>query len=72
MSTVQITCNLTIPLLLEKWPSRHLWIMVSLGFGAVGSSSIDVRAACLYQASCSLSWDYTGRLVPISLIDAVR
>ncbi|PKH10091.1 CynX/NimT family MFS transporter [Planomicrobium sp. MB-3u-38] len=36
MSTVQIACNLSIPLLLEKWPSRHLWIMVSLGFGAVG------------------------------------
>lgn len=36
MSTVQIVCNLSIPLLLEKWPSRHLWIMVSLGFGAAG------------------------------------
>ncbi|RAZ79005.1 CynX/NimT family MFS transporter [Planococcus halotolerans] len=36
MSTVQIACNLSIPLLLEKWPSRHLWIMISLGFGAVG------------------------------------
>ncbi|RLQ92465.1 MFS transporter [Planomicrobium sp. Y74] len=36
MSTVQIACNLSIPLLLEKWPSRHLWIMVSLGFGAFG------------------------------------
>ncbi|MFD1033002.1 MFS transporter [Metaplanococcus flavidus] len=36
MSTVQIACNLSIPLLLERWPSRHLWIMVSLGFGAAG------------------------------------
>lgn len=36
MSVVQIVCNLSIPLLLEKWPSRHLWIMMSLGFGAIG------------------------------------
>ncbi|WP_033541774.1 MFS transporter [Planococcus sp. CAU13] len=36
VSIVGIIGNLTLPLLLEKWPSRHLWILVSISSGAIG------------------------------------
>lgn len=36
ISVVGIICNLVLPLLLEKWPNRHFWILVSIGAGTVG------------------------------------
>lgn len=36
VSIVGIIGNITLPFLLEKWPSRHLWILVSISSGTIG------------------------------------
>src|SRR5690606_26580513 len=36
VSIVGIMGNLTLPFLLERWPSRHLWILVSIFSGVLG------------------------------------
>ncbi|MGI2326954.1 MFS transporter [Planococcus sp. YIM B11945] len=68
MSAVQLGGNLSIPLLLEKFPSRTLWTGVSLAFGLVGIllllfgnlSFIWIAAACLGLT--------LGGLFPIALL----
>lgn len=68
MSTVQIACNLSIPLLLEKWPSRHLWILVSLGFGAIGVLLLMFAdAAFIWPAAICLGITLGG-LFPLALL----
>lgn len=36
VSIVGIMGNLTLPFLLDRWPSRHLWILVSIFSGVLG------------------------------------
>lgn len=67
-SAVQIACNLSIPLLLEKWPSRHLWILVSLGFGALGVLLLMVTdVAFIWPAAICLGITLGG-LFPLALL----
>ncbi|MFC3211519.1 MFS transporter [Planomicrobium okeanokoites] len=68
MSTVQIACNLSIPLLLEKWPSRHLWIMVSLGFGAAGVLLLMFGSTALIWPAAVFIGITLGGLFPLALM----
>lgn len=49
VSIVGIIGNITLPLLLEKWPNRHLWILVSISSGTIG-------VLLLMFASTSFIW----------------
>ncbi|WP_203332868.1 MFS transporter [Planococcus beigongshangi] len=49
VSIVGILGNITLPFLLAKWPSRHLWILVSISSGTIG-------VLLLMFASTSVIW----------------
>ncbi len=68
MSTIQIACNLSIPLLLEKWPSRHLWIMVSLGFGVVGVLLLMFAGSAFIWPAAICLGITLGGLFPLALM----
>lgn len=68
MSAVQIACNLSIPLLLAKWPSRHLWIMVSLGFGVLGVLLLMFADAVFIWPAAICLGITLGGLFPLALM----
>ncbi|PSL41869.1 CP family cyanate transporter-like MFS transporter [Planomicrobium soli] len=68
MSAVQLLGNLSIPLLLEKFPSRFLWIIVSLALGAVGILMLLFGGVGFVWAAAVCLGLTLGSLFPIALL----
>ncbi|TWT01143.1 MFS transporter [Planomicrobium sp. CPCC 101079] len=68
MSAVQLLGNLCIPLLLQKFPNRFLWIVISLSFGAAGVFLLLVGGTVLIWAAAVLFGLMLGGLFPIALL----
>lgn len=68
MTSVQLIGNLSIPALLEKFPSRLFWILVSLLFGAAGIGLLMLgHPAFIWIAAICLGFTLGG-LFPIALL----
>ena len=68
MTTVQLVCNLSIPVFLEKYPSRHLWILVSLFFGAAGIVLLLIGSIPLIWIAAVCLGITLGGLFPLALL----
>lgn len=68
MTSVQLIGNLSIPALLEKFPSRLFWIMASLFFGAAGIGLLMMdNLSFVWIAAICLGFTLGG-LFPIALL----
>ncbi|MDN7241005.1 MFS transporter [Planococcus sp. N028] len=68
MSTVQLIANIAIPILLGKYPSRFLWINVSLVIGTAGILLIQFGSLALIWPAAVLLGLTLGTLFPIALL----
>lgn len=68
MSAVQLLGNLAIPLLLEKFPSRLLWIGLSLAAGAAGTILLLAGGTASVWIAAALVGLMLGGLFPIALL----
>jgi len=68
MSAVQLFGNLSIPLVLEKYPSRFLWILVSLALGIAGALLLLFGGTALIWPAAVLLGLTLGGLFPLALL----
>lgn len=68
MSTVQIVFNITIPMLLEKFPNRFYWLMAVLTAGAAGITLLLTDSAGASYPAAIFLGAALGGLFPIALL----
>lgn len=68
LTTVQLAGNLSIPLLLEKIPSRLFWTIASLLFGATGIILLMIGGTALIWIAAVCLGFTIGSLFPIALL----
>lgn len=68
VSIVGIIGNITLPLLLEKWPSRHLWILVSISSGTIGILLLMFASVSFIWLAAVFLGVTLGGLFPLALM----
>ncbi|MBT2582139.1 MFS transporter [Planococcus sp. ISL-109] len=68
MTAVQIVCNITIPLLFERYPNRFSWVLFVLGFGVAGVLLLMVAGTTAIWVAAALIGVALGGLFPIALL----
>lgn len=68
MATVQLIGNLSIPMLLQKYPNRLFWILVSVVFGAVGIILLIIGGTALIWIAAGCLGITLGGLFPLALM----
>lgn len=68
VSIVGIIGNITLPLLLEKWPSRHLWILVSISSGTIGILLLMIASVSFIWLAAVFLGVTLGGLFPLALM----
>ncbi|MFK8793287.1 MFS transporter [Planococcus plakortidis] len=68
MTAVQIVCNISIPLLFNRYPNRFLWVLAVLAFGTAGIFLIMFAGAWAVWPAAALIGVALGGLFPIALL----
>ncbi|MGM0897956.1 MAG: CynX/NimT family MFS transporter [Bacillota bacterium] len=68
MTAVQIICNISIPLLFNKYPNRFMWILLVLAFGVAGILLLMFAGAWMVWLAAGLIGVALGGLFPIALL----
>lgn len=68
MTAVQIVCNITIPLLFDRYPDRFKWILLVLAFGVAGILLLMFAGAGAIWLAAALIGVALGGLFPIALL----
>lgn len=68
VSIVGIMGNLTLPFLLDRWPSRHLWILVSIFSGVLGVLMLMFAGTQFIWVAAFFLGITLGGLFPLALL----
>ncbi len=68
MTAVQIVCNITIPLLFERFPNRFYWVLGILSFAVAGILLLMFAGTGAIWAAAALIGVALGGLFPIALL----
>lgn len=68
MATVQLVGNLSIPMLLQRYPNRLFWILVTVVFGAAGIILLMIGGTALIWIAAVCLGVTLGGLFPLALM----